>query len=205
MSLSRELACYHEAGHGIMAYVLSRDSLSPAVFSLTDLGVGGRWVGEVNDVNMGEIHEDRHADVALAGLLAEARWNGEENAAADGQVILVDDQPDLATVLADYYELEETDENEAELEKTPVVVQRGDGEPLHVRAGISFADLKCVPPGQRDSDALSPVIDRMCQIINDDEWWSRIGLLADALNAWNWDGPGPFDYIAFCQATGLQQ
>jgi hypothetical protein len=202
MSLSKRLASFHEAGHAVRAYYLRKSSLAAAVISLEAIG-GGRWEGETG-VNLNPadgIPAPRHIDIALAGLMAEALFNGRQHPAGDG-CLLLDEQPELAATLAGYFGHEGEAEVEEQMEQTPVRVIRPDDLVVPVPAAINFVDLNHIPAVYRNVGAIGQALTRLATFFNDEEHWFRVGLLADDLDDTNW--PTHYDYISFLRATWLR-
>lgn len=199
MSLSKRLAAWHEAGHAIRAFFCRKRSISHGTISLEAFD-GGRWEGTTG-VDMEIIPSSRRVDVCLAGLMAEARLNGIEHAAAAGQADLLEEQPDLAATLAGYYALPDNDETAQTMEHTAVRVCRADGHVIVVNAATNFADLNEVPDPYRTAERLSEAITRLADFFNNEEPWFRVRLLAEDLDEQHW--PVLYDYLSFLRATML--
>jgi hypothetical protein len=202
VSVSKQLASYQESGHAIRAYFENKNSISAGTITLQSVG-NGHWNGGTG-VDLTLIPEERHVDIALAGLMAEARFNGIQHPATGGNAHLPNEQPDLAVILHDYFNLDQADiANQQLIESTPVQVLRPNGQPVTVLAAISFDDLNLIPDADRVVGQVSAAITRLSAFFNDAEHWLPTGLLADDLNETHW--PHHYDYLALLQATGLPQ
>lgn len=199
MSLSKRLAAWHEAGHAIRAFFCRKQSISAGLISLEAID-GGRWEGTTG-VDMAIIPGPRRVDICLAGLMAEARFNGIENAVAAGQAYLLEEQPDLAATLAGYYALPDNDDTTQLMEHTSVRVYRADGQEFAVNAAINFPDLNEIPGPYRTAAQLSASLSRLADFFNNEEPWFRVRLLAEDLEDRAW--PANYDYISFLRATML--
>ena len=119
MSLSLKLADYHEAGHFVRAYYFNPNSIAGRAIVLGELdALAGRWDGAAN-IDLSHIDAEHHIDVALAGFLAEARFNGSENPLGDDLTKLAPGQPGLAGHLRGYYPMPRTAESQESIERTP--------------------------------------------------------------------------------------
>jgi hypothetical protein len=203
MSVSKHLACYHEAGHAVRAYYLNRQSLVNGLIQIEAID-GGRWTGNAH-IDIAVIEQRYHPYIALAGLMAEARLNGTEHPAAVGRnAVLAEDPGDLPDRLSEYYDLDDTPQNQLVLEGTPVNLELPTGQVFSVPAAISFADLGQIPVPLRTENAIGRALARLTDFFNHDDHWLRVWLLADELEQWDWNSPDVFDYGHFCTATKLQ-
>jgi hypothetical protein len=194
MSLTLRQAAFHEAGHALRVF---REN-SNALLSLHLYQQAETWQGETNVVP-GSIPNDRVIYVALAGLMAEARFNGFE--AFNGPVILAHNQRDLVDRLLDYFALPNTPENQHTLETTPVWVTDSVGD-HHVATAISFADLQTIPNNRRNAESVGHAIHKLRHFFNRRRRWWQVQGAAETLQHWEW--PATFDSIDFYSAAGIR-
>jgi hypothetical protein len=203
MSVSKKLAAYHEAGHAVRAYFNNPNSIAVGTIALTPIG-GGRWEGTTG-IDTAKIKPPQLViDVALAGLMAEALYNGMESPAATEVVVLAEDQGDLAHRLLDYYAMPDSLATLSVMEKTAVRILREDEHQFSVPSAINFADLNQIPPERRTEPSFARAIARLAKFFATGDHWMRTWLLADALDDWDWNNQANlFMYDSFCKATRL--
>ena len=160
-----QMTAYHEAAHAIRAWKTHRLAFNFVTMVCREDGK------PTADVDPKWVQPGQWAEIALAGMLSEAK----ANAMSDfGPETVLDDQPDLADRIADLLKGGEFDPDDSSpAADLPIRVRTVEG-PREVAGKVTREDLARIPAGERDSEHLWCAIRSLCDFLNDGYNWFAV-------------------------------
>jgi len=164
-----QMTAYHEAAHAIRAWKLHRLALNYVTMACRKDGK------PTADVDPKWVQPGQWAEIALAGMLSEAKANAMSDFGPD---VVLDDQPNLADKIADLLKNNEFDlDDPAPAADLPIRVRTTEG-PREVAGKVTREDLARIPVDERNPDHLWRAIRSLCDFLNDAYYWFAVESVA---------------------------
>ncbi len=173
----KQKTAFHEGGHCFRAW---RANFLATLDTCIQQDEDGGWWGNT-PVRRTPLSPSQRAEIALAGLLAEAKAIASD-ALGGVQAVATSDQ--LAADLAQLFVDEEIPVAgpDFELEKDDVwsftiPIVEGEGR----EANVTLSDLVEIPEGHRTQGGIKAVLDEVALFLNDPVHWAAVAAIATAL------------------------